>query len=117
MQESYSKKFNLLIHGPEESNDTVWETHESTLETIHKFLQEGLSINDPTFRKLIDYHRLPQPPTFRNSMKVNRPVVIKLANANNGRIIFSKWQSRKHYNEARKSQNKRPHYIREHLPQ
>ena len=32
------------------------------------------------------------------------------------RIIFSKLKNLKYYNEARKSKNKQPHYITEHLP-
>ena len=31
-------------------------------------------------------------------------------------MIYSKLKNLKYYNEARKSQNKRPHYITEHLP-
>ena len=116
MQESYDKRLNLLIHGLEESNKTDWETRESTQETIYEFFQKGHQIKEPRTIELIDCHRLPQRPIFKNNIKVNRPVVIKLAKKIDRRIIFSKLKNLKYYNEARKSQNKRPHYITEHLP-
>ena len=116
MQESYDKRLNVLIHGLEESNKTDWETREITQETIYEFFQKGLQIKEPRTIELIDCHRLTQSPIFKNNIKVNRPVIIKLAKEIDRRIIFSKLKNLKHYNEARKSQNKRPHYITEHLP-
>ena len=47
MQESYDKRLNVLIHGPEESNKTDWETREIKQETIYKFFQKGLQIKEP----------------------------------------------------------------------
>ena len=116
MQESYDKRLNVLIHGLEESNKTDWETREITQETIYEFFQKGLQIKEPRTIELIDCHRLPQRPIFKNNIKVNRHVIIKLAKEIDRHIIFIKLKNLKNYNEARKSQNKRPHYITEHLP-
>ena len=116
MQESYNKRLNLLIHGLEESNKTDWKTHESAQETLYKFFQKGLQIKEPRTMEYIDCHRLPQRPIFKNNIKVNRPVIKKLAKEIDRRIIFSKLKNLKYYNEARKSQNKRLHYITEDLP-
>ena len=79
MQESYDKKLNLLIHGLEESNKTNWEARGSTQETIYEFFQKGLQINEPISIELIDCHRLPQRPIFKNNIKVKRPVVIYIS--------------------------------------
>ena len=34
MQESYNKRLNILIHGIEEDEDSVWESHQKTLEKM-----------------------------------------------------------------------------------
>ena len=88
MQESYEKRFNLLIHEIEESNENTWEKRETTLHQIHDFMRRGLQIQEPSSIVLADYHRLPQHPIYRNGEKVNRPIIIKLTNLNDKRSIF-----------------------------
>ena len=114
IQESYDKRLNLLIHGLEESD--AWETLEKTNKLIHNFIKAGLLIDDPLTISLVDYHRLPQQPTFRNNHKVHRPIIIKLTNSTDKKLIYTKLKSLIKYNEIRKSFDKKPHYITEHLP-
>ena len=63
-----------------------------------------------------DYHRLPEQPISRNNHKVHRPIIIKLANSTDKKLIFTKLKNLKKYNEIRKSVDKKPHYVTEHLP-
>ena len=58
----------------------------------------------------------PQKPISRNNHKVHRPIIIKLANSTDKKLIFTKLKNLKKYNEIRKSVNKKPHYVTEHLP-
>ena len=114
MQESYDKRLNLLIHGIEESD--AWETLEKTKNLIHNFIKDCLLIDDPSTISLADYHRLPQQPISRNNHKVHQPIIIKLANLTDKKLIFTKLKNLKKYNEKRKSVDKKPHYVTEHLP-
>ena len=114
MQESYDKRLNLLIHGIEESD--AWETLEKTKKLLHNFMKDDLLIDDPSTIFLADYHRLPQQPIFRNNRKVHRPIIIKLTNSTDKRLSFTKLKNLKKYNEIKKSVDKQPHYITEHLP-
>ena len=114
LQESYDKRLNLLIHGIEESD--AWETLEQTKKLIHNFMKDGLLIDDPSTISLADYHRLPQQPISRNNHEVHRPIIIKLANSTDKKLIFTKLKNLKKYNEIRKSVDKKPHYVTEHLP-
>ena len=59
MQESYEKRFNLLINGIEETDTSVWEKRETTLQLVQDFMKRGLQIKDPSAIMLTDYHRLP----------------------------------------------------------
>jgi len=90
MKESYDKRFNLLIRGLDESNDSAWEKAEEILEIVYNFMKEGLQIEEPSSIPLVDYHRLPQRPVYKNNVKVNRPIIIKLSNAYDKRQIFSR---------------------------
>ena len=115
MQKSYDKRLNLLIHGIKESWDP-WETLEKIKKLIHNFMKDVLLIDDPSTISLADYHRLPQQPIFRNNHKVHRPIIIKLTNSTDKKLIFTEQKNLKKYNEIRKSVDKKPHYITEHLP-
>ena len=44
MQESYEKRFNLLIKGIEETDTSVWEKRETTLQLVQDFMKRGLQI-------------------------------------------------------------------------
>ena len=70
MQESYDKRLNLLIHGIEKS-DSSWKTLEKTKKLIHDFIKDGFLIDDPLTISLVDCHRLPQQPIFKNNHKVH----------------------------------------------
>ena len=116
MQESYEKRFNLLINGIEETDTTVWEKRETTLQLVQDFMKRGLQIKDPSAIMLTDYHRLPQHPVLKNGIKVNRPIIIKLTNSNDKRLIFGSLKNLKQFNNARKLNQQNSVYITEHLP-
>ena len=63
-REAYSKRLNLLVHGIEESIEEVWENKQSTLEKFDQFLENGQKICRLQI-KVIDIHRLPQGPVFK----------------------------------------------------
>ena len=54
LQESYEKQFKILINGIEETDTSVWEKPETTLQLVR-----GLQIKDPSAIMLADYNRLP----------------------------------------------------------
>ena len=54
LQESYEKQFNILINGIEETDTSVWEKPETTLQLVR-----GLQIKDFSAIMLADYNRLP----------------------------------------------------------
>ena len=116
MQESYEKRLNILIHELEETEESAWEKREITLQLIQDFMKCALQIKDPSTILLADYHRLPQHPIYRDGLKVNRPVIIKLTNSNDKRLIFSHLNNLKAFNNTRKLNKQKPVYITEHLP-
>ena len=76
----------------------------------------GLQIKDPSAIMLADYHRLPQHPVLKNGIKINRPIIIKLTNSNDKRLIISSLKNLKQFNNARKLNKQNFTYITEHLP-
>ena len=118
MRESYSKRLNILIHGLDESKE-AWETTAQTKTVLTKFFTEGLEID----LNYIDCHRLPQRPIFKEGQKVTRPIILKLANAFDKRLIFKAASKLKNYNmqDSRHSlssneKTSKSVYITEHLP-
>ena len=116
MQESYEKRFNLLINGIEETNTSVWEKRETILQLVQDFMKRGLQIKDPSAIMLADCHRLPQHPLLKNGIKVNRPIIIKLTNSNEKRLIFGSLKNLKQFNNVRKLNKQNFVFIIEHLP-
>ena len=62
----YSKRLNILAYGLSDSSN-AWETNEETLNVVNKFMAEGLCL-DASSIKIIDIHRLPQRPIFKNGV-------------------------------------------------
>ena len=58
MKELYDQRLNILIHGITEATG-AWQTPLQTLAHIHRFIKEGLLIEDPLAIALADYHKLP----------------------------------------------------------
>ena len=88
MQESYDKRLNVLFHGLEENSNSAWETRDETLKILQNFMKEGLNIANPSQIALADYHRLPREPTYKNKVKINRPIILKVTNAFDKNLIF-----------------------------
>ena len=104
MQESYSKRLNVLIHGIEEDESNTWEKPEETGQKFETFLNDGLNI-DPDDIKLVDIHRLLQYPIKKNGKTVHRPIIVKLTSTQDKNRIFSSAKNLKTYNETRRSYN------------
>jgi len=104
MQESYDKRFNILIPGLDENVESAWKNRAPTKEIIQNFMKDCLKIDDPTTISMIDFHRLPQRPIYRDHVKVCRPVIIKLSNAADKHPIFSHLKNLKIHNAARREQ-------------
>ena len=79
--ELYSKRFNYLIYGIDE---TAWETREQIEKLFRKFLNVALKISDPNAIALADIHRLPQCPIYNKEEKNYSP--------NNYKICEYFWQ-------------------------
>ena len=105
VRESYDKRFNVLIHWLPEDPQNVWETPLQTLANIHKFMKEALLITDPTMITLADYHCLSQRSIYKEKLRVDRPIIIKLTNAAAKRRIFANLKYLKTFNETRREQN------------
>jgi len=75
-----------------------------------------LKIDDPTTISVIDFNRLPQRPIYRSHVNVCCPVIIKLSNAADKRLIFSHLKNLKEHNAAKHERFLRPQYVTKHLP-
>ena len=124
-KEAYSKRLNPLVHGLPERMDSAWETREETIQVFNKFMIEGLRIQDPSDINIVDIHRLPQHPVFKNGIKQTRPVIIKLNSIFDKKTIFSSVKHLKCYNASQTATNgsidhlrTRPAaiYVTDHLP-
>ena len=127
-QESYNKRLNLLIHGVEETEGSIWEKKSETQVKLNEFLKDGLKI-DPITLPLADMHRLPQRPVIVRGKRINRPIIIKLTNAFDKNRILNNLKNLKTYNQQRQEEQthsskensvqptKWPVYITDHLPQ
>ena len=89
---------------------------ETTLQLVQDFIKRGLQIKDPSAIMLADYHLLPQHPILKNGIKKNRPIIIKLTNSKDMRLIFGGLKNLKQFNNARKLNQQNSVYIIEHLP-
>ena len=121
LRELYSKRLNILIHGLIESKK-AWETTTQTKTVLTKFFTEGLEI-DLNSIPLVDCHRLPQRLIFKQGQRVTRPIILKLANVFNKRLILKATSKLKKYNMQESghslSSNEKTSksvYITEHLP-
>ena len=99
-----------------EESDSAWETLKKTKKIIHDFMKDDLLIDNPLTISLADYHCLPQQPILKNNHKAHRPIIIKLTNSIDNKLIFTKLKNLKKYYEIRKFCNKKPYYITEYLP-
>ena len=117
-REAYSKKFNLLVHGLDEDQNSPWENRATTESMLKKFLKDGLQIENPDQISIIDVHRLPQYPLFKNKVKINRPIIFKLAGNNDKQMIMHSLKNLRRYNETRLEENSKAGkvYVTEHLP-
>ena len=121
MQESYEKRFYILFYGLEENSNSAWETRDETFKILQNFMKEGLNnehCKNPSQFALADYHRLPQQPTYKNKVKINRPIIIilKVTNAFDKNLIFLNLKNLKAHNARRRLQSLRSQYVTEHLP-
>ena len=100
----------------------AWETTTQTKTVLTKFFTEKLEI-DLNSLSLVDCHRLPQRPIFKQDQKGTRPIILKLANAFDKRLILKaasklkkyKMQDLGHSLSSNEKTNKSV-YITEHLP-
>ena len=117
-REAYSKRFNLLVHGIDEEENNAWETRSTTETKLKKFLIEGLNIENVDDLQILDLHRLPQHPLYRNNTKVNRPIIFKLASNYDKQLVMNSLKHLKVYNEAKLNDNPDATkiYVSEHLP-
>ena len=97
MQELYSKRLNLLIHGLKENEMYEFESRNETYALFTKFLQEALGLG-PDSIQLADIHQLPQHTIFKNGKRTTRPIIIKLSSVFNKNIILKSWKKLKSYN-------------------
>jgi len=109
-RDAYSKRFNFLIHGLEETSNNDWETRKQTDVIFRKFLSERLKIDNPKdFPKDFPLHRLPQHPIkSKQGTKINRPIIFKVGNNYDKQYIMKRLKYLKTYNvdRKRKSMNK-----------
>ena len=106
-KEAYSKQLNLLVHGLVEDESVAWEKREETEAILNKFLTEALQLN-PEQVKLTDLHRLPQHPIYKDKVKINRPIIFKVAS------VFDKHTIMTRLKESCPTAPKV--YVSEHLP-
>jgi len=71
---------------------------EETETIFNKFLADGLELERQQVQ-LVDLHRLPQHPVYKSEVKVNRPIIIKVASAYDKHTIMTNLKNLKNYNE------------------
>ena len=76
----------------------------------------GLLIQEPESVAFVNCHGLPQRSVFRGSVKKSRPIIVKLTNVMDKRLIFRSLEYLRRYNETRRSLNLDSVYTSEHLP-
>ena len=100
-----------------EDESVAWEKREVTEAMLNKFLAEGLQLN-PEQVKLTDLHRLPQHPIYKDKVKINRPIIFKVASVFDKHTIMTRLKMLKDYNQ--RQQESCPTapkvYVSEHLP-
>ena len=100
-----------------EDESVVWEKREETEAILNKFLTEALQLN-PEQLKLTDLHRLPQHPIYKDKVKINCPIIFKVASVFDKHTIMTRLKMLKDYNE--RQQESCPTapkvYVSEHLP-
>ena len=116
MQESYEKRFNSLIHGIAEMTDSTWENPGQTTALVRTLMKEWLLIQEPESVAFVDCRRLPQRSVFREDVKKNTPIIAKLTNAVDKRLVFRLLKYLRRYNETGRPLNLDLVYISEHLP-
>ena len=122
MCDLYSKRLNILIHGLNKPKE-AWETTTQTKTVLTNFFTEGLEI-DLNSLSLIDFHiYLPQRPIFKQGQKVTRPIILKLVNAFDKRLILKAASKLKKYNMqdsghslSSNEKTSKSVYITKHLP-
>ena len=117
MQELYSKRLNLLIHGLKENKMNEFESRKETYALFTRFLQEALSLGLDSIQ-LADIHRLPQHTISKNAKRTSRPI-IKLSSVFNKNIILKLLKKLKSYNlklSSSMGDNFEYVYVAEHLP-
>ena len=117
--EAYSKRLNILVHGIEEHHTNPWETREETLTKLNKVLSDGLRLDNHKNLRMVDVHRLPQRPIYKNGNKINCPIIRKLSSINDKQSIMKATKHLKEYNNAIRSKNYSNNssvYITDHLP-
>ena len=116
--EAYSKRLNILIHGIEEHSTNPWETREETRTKLNNFLMDGLRMDNYESLLLVDFHRLPQRPVYKDGIKINRPIICKLSNIQDKQSVLRATKHLKVYNERRSKnlKNAPSVYITDHLP-
>ena len=117
MQESYEKRFNILIHGIAETTDSSWENPGQTTALVRTFLTDGLLIQEPESVAFVTCHRLSQRFVFRGGVKKSRIIIVKLTNTMDKRLIFRSLGYLRRYSKTRRSLNVDSIYISEHLLQ
>jgi len=95
IMQDYNKRLTFLIHGFEETS--AWETRSESLNICETFLSEALDL-DTANLSIVDVHRLPQRPVFKDSEKVDRPIIVKLSNAFDKSQVFSQFKKLKESN-------------------
>ena len=115
--ESYGKRQNILIHGIEENEKSVWENRDTTIQKLKTFMKDGLEMD---FDKvsIVDFHWLPQQPLFKLGKRITRPIIVKLAYMEDKTAIYKAAKNLKKYNQTRcEMKQSSPYvYITDHLP-
>ena len=97
-KEAYSKRLNLLVHDLVEDESVAWEKREETEAILNKFVTEDLQLN-PEQVKLTDLHSLPQHPIYKDKVKINRPIIFKVASIFDKHTIMTRLKMLKDYNQ------------------
>ena len=87
-KEIYDKRFNLLIHGIEENDESAWETKWESENKFKQFLRNGLKIPNFHAVAVADVHRLPQHSITENGKRITPLIIVKLTSYSDKNMIM-----------------------------
>ena len=95
----------MLVHSIDEYENNAWKTKSPTETKLKNSLIKGLKIKNADDLQILKLQRLPQHPLYCNNVKVNIPIILKLASNYDKQLFMNSLKHLIVYNEDRRNVN------------